>query len=115
MAQHLLHGTLHATIYEVDALHGGGVRQGFLGKVYIHSYRHRSSFVLSILFFFCDSVSYKAFGSRCLDQSCIIIFRYHVFLDQNVMKCSSCFSSSCDSGNKSSLFSCLKLSDSGKR
>lgn len=34
MAQHLLHGTLHATIYEVDALHGGGVRQGFLGKVY---------------------------------------------------------------------------------
>lgn len=35
MAQHLLHGTLHATIYEVDALHGGGVRQGFLGKVYI--------------------------------------------------------------------------------
>ncbi|KAF8090021.1 hypothetical protein N665_0490s0017 [Sinapis alba] len=33
MAQHLLHGTLHATIYEVDALHTGGVRSGFLGKI----------------------------------------------------------------------------------
>nr|AGW22212.1 phospholipase D alpha [Chorispora bungeana] len=32
MAQHLLHGTLHATIYEVDELHGG-VRSGFLGKM----------------------------------------------------------------------------------
>ncbi|KAG2246395.1 hypothetical protein Bca4012_090633 [Brassica carinata] len=34
MAQHLLHGTLHATIYEVDALHTGGLRSaGFLGKI----------------------------------------------------------------------------------
>nr|AAC49274.1 phospholipase D [Arabidopsis thaliana] len=33
MAHDLLHGTLHATIYEVDALHGGGVMQGFLGKI----------------------------------------------------------------------------------
>ncbi|KAJ0238515.1 Phospholipase D alpha 1 [Hirschfeldia incana] len=34
MAQHLLHGTLHATIYEVDALHTGGIRSaGFLGKI----------------------------------------------------------------------------------
>lgn len=35
MAQHLLHGTLHATIYEVDNLHTGGLRSGFLGKVYL--------------------------------------------------------------------------------
>ncbi|CAH8343882.1 unnamed protein product [Eruca vesicaria subsp. sativa] len=33
MAQHLLHGTLHATIFEVDALHGGGIRSSFLGKI----------------------------------------------------------------------------------
>lgn len=37
MAQHLLHGTLHATIYEVDSLHTGGLRSaGFLGKVYVY-------------------------------------------------------------------------------
>ncbi|NP_001302777.1 phospholipase D alpha 1 [Brassica napus] len=33
MAQHLLHGTLHATIYEVDDLHTGGLRSGFFGKI----------------------------------------------------------------------------------
>ena len=33
-SEHLLHGTLHATIYEVDALHTGGLRSaGFLGKI----------------------------------------------------------------------------------
>lgn len=33
MAQILLHGTLHATIYEVDRLHGGGGRSGFFGQL----------------------------------------------------------------------------------
>lgn len=57
MAQHLLHGTLHATIYEVDDLHTGGLRSGFFGKVIAFS----SSFLFSshlfsfFLFYFFDS------------------------------------------------------------
>jgi len=34
MAQILLHGTLHATIYEVDELHGGG-GGNFFSKVFV--------------------------------------------------------------------------------
>ena len=34
MEEFLLHGRLHATIYEIDALHATqGGRSGFLGKV----------------------------------------------------------------------------------
>lgn len=42
MEEFLLHGRLHATIYEIDALHATqGGRSGFLGKVlsqYIRSF-----------------------------------------------------------------------------
>lgn len=40
MAQILLHGTLHATIYEVDKLHGEGGH--FFRKVYYTLYDFRS-------------------------------------------------------------------------
>lgn len=33
MEEFLLHGRLHATIYEVDRLHAEGGRSGFLGSV----------------------------------------------------------------------------------
>ena len=37
MEEFLLHGRLHATIYEVDSLHGSeGGRSGFFGKVLIY-------------------------------------------------------------------------------
>lgn len=35
MAQILLHGTLHATIYEVDKLHGDGGGPKIFRKVYL--------------------------------------------------------------------------------
>lgn len=39
MEEFLLHGRLHATIYEVDSLHGSeGGRSGFFGKVLIIIY-----------------------------------------------------------------------------
>ena len=38
MEEFLLHGRLHATIYEVDSLHGSeGGRSGFFGKVIIYN------------------------------------------------------------------------------
>lgn len=63
MAQHLLHGTLHATIYEVDDLHTGGLRSGFFGKVNntFPCLFFFFTFILLFFFFFFWSFVLKSF------------------------------------------------------
>jgi hypothetical protein len=52
MAHILLHGTLHATIYEVDKLHSGGAPKFFRKVLYYH-----------LFFFFFNLSLFNTFGS----------------------------------------------------
>jgi hypothetical protein len=62
MEECLLHGRLHATIYEVDHLHAEGGRSGFLGSVLsfvslsfiscLEIQQQKVSFNLSLMFCF---------------------------------------------------------------